>query len=129
MDNFISIKHWLYENKNHLVPIEPNRYVYHVSNPFYRNQIQQQGLIPKEKSEAWLEDTPIEGKVIFASNSDKNRFDSTYDDDIYRIDTSKILNQWFFDPNFSWKKNNPFIITFEPIPLEAIELIYSGSGS
>jgi len=131
MDNFIGIDQWLIENKNDLVPIEPNRYVYHVSNPFFRDQIQKEGLIPKGKSETWLSNTPIEGKVIFACNSDNKDdwFQSTYDDDIYRIDTSKISNQWFYDPNFSWEKNNPFIITFEPIPVEAIELIYSGSGS
>ena len=120
-----------FENFNlnkHLKVSKTNRYVYHTSNPIFREDIEKCGLIPKGKSETWLSDTNINGKVIFASNSyDKSKwFDSTYDDDIYQIDTLLIKNVWFFDPNFG--DNSQHIITFDSIPKTAIKLIKKGSG-
>ena len=122
----------LYEsflNNSHLVEVEPNKYLYHTSNPIFRDNIAKEGLIPKGKSEAWLSDTKIDGEVIFAVNSDDKEdwFDSTYDDDIYRIDTSKLNNKWYGDPNFGLY-NKKYIITFEKIPLDSIKLIYKGTG-
>ena len=116
-------------NKNpHLAQVIPNKYVYHTSNPIFRKKISKEGLIPKAKSESWLSDTNIHGKVIFAVNSDnkKDWWDSTYDDDIYRIDTTKLKNKWYGDPNFELEDKR--IITFEPIDISCIELIYKGSG-
>ena len=118
----------LYENYNsHLVEVKPNRYLYHTSNPIFRDKIAKEGLIPKGKSEAWLSNTKIDGEVIFVVNSNKEnyRFDSTYDDDIYIIDTTKIDNKWYNDPNFN---DSLHLITFERIPLESIKLIYKGTG-
>ena len=122
------IKDVLKESVNKkLIKVIPNKYVYHGSAPYYRDKISKEGLMPKGKSEAWLSDTPIDGEVIFATNSeDKNVwFDSTYDDDRYRIDTTKLTNKWFRDPNGD---DDDWIITFEPISLNAIELIYMGTG-
>ena len=121
----------LYEsflNNSHLVELEPNKYLYHTSNPIFRDNIAKEGLIPKGKSEAWLSDTKIDGEVIFVVNSDNKEdwFDSTYDDDIYRIDTSKLNNKWYVDPNFDLDDKR--IITFERIPVDSIELIYKGTG-
>lgn len=118
----------LYENYNSHLEVEPNIYVYHTSNPIFRDNISKEGLIPKGKSEAWLSDTKIDGKVIFAVNSDdkKDWFDSTYDDDIYRIDTTNLKNTWYVDPNFDLEDKR--IITFERIPVSSIELIYKGTG-
>ena len=112
-----------------MVEVVPDKYVYHTSNPFFRDEIARIGLIPKGKSETWLSDTPIDGEVIFAVNSeDKNDWwDSTYDDDIYRIDTTNLSNKWYNDPNFDPEDKR--IFTFEAIPLNAIELIYRGSES
>lgn len=137
------------KNNPKLIPVIPNKFVYHSSNPFFRSKIAREGLIPKEKSAAWLSDTNINGEVIFATNSDNKEdwFDSTYDDDTYQIDTSKVITQWFEDPNFSndkvitlqyngkiitlpkSDKKNLHIITFNPIPLNAIKLIHKGSGN
>ena len=137
MENFIKTKwkDFLNENKNtHLVEVVPNRYVYHTSNPIFRDKIFKEGLIPKEKSESWLSDTKIDGKVIFAVNSDNEKewWDSGYNDDIYRIDTSKLNNKWFLDPNFQegiYKvENNTAVVTFENIPIDAIKLIYKGNN-
>lgn len=119
----------LYENyNNQLVEVKPNRYVYHTSNPIFRDNIAKEGLITKGKSEAWLSDTKIDGEVIFAVNSDdkKDWFDSTYDDDIYRIDTTNLKNKWYVDPNFDLEDKR--IITFDKIPVSSIELIYKGTG-
>jgi hypothetical protein len=120
----------LYESflNSHLVEVEPNKYLYHTSNPIFRDKITKEGLIPKGKSEAWLSDTKIDGEVIFAVNSDDKEdwFDSTYDDDIYKIDTSKLENKWYVDPNFDLEDKR--IITFDKIPVSSIELIYKGTG-
>jgi len=121
----------LYESflsESKLVEIEPNNYVYHTSNPIFRDKISKEGLITKGKSETWLSDTKIDGKVIFAVNSDnpKDWFDSTYDDDIYRIDTSKLKSKWYVDPNFDLHAKR--IITFDNIPLDSLKLIRKGTG-
>ena len=119
----------LYEDYNsHLVEVKPNRYLYHTSNPIFRDRIAKEGLIPKGKSESWLSNTKIDGEVIFAVNSDDKEkwFNSTYDDDIYKIDTKNLKNKWYNDPNFD--SDGIHIITFERIPLESIKLIYKGTG-
>lgn len=119
----------LYESyNNQLVEVKSNRYLYHTSNPIFRDKIAKEGLIPKGKSEAWLSDTKIDGEVIFAVNSDNKEdwFDTTYDDDIYRIDTTNLKNTWYVDPNFDLEDKR--VITFERIPLSSIELIYKGTG-
>jgi hypothetical protein len=141
-----NIKENINQNK-HLKEIKPNKYVYHTSNPIFRDKISKEGLIPKGKSETWLSDTKIDGEVIFATNNDNTKewFDSGYDDDIYKIDTNKIKNKWYLDPNFvddEWveykgkyiklpnnNKEYDHIITFEKIPLDSIELIYKGTGN
>jgi hypothetical protein len=112
-----------------LIPVEVNEFVYHSSNPHFKDEILKKGLVPKGKSETWLSDTPIEGAVIFATNSDNKNdwFESGYDDDIYRIDTTKLENKWFLDPNFG-DENNQHVITFEPIPLSALKLVHEGTG-
>lgn len=122
------IREFLNEN-NHLVEVIPDKYVYHTSNPIFRDKISKEGLIPKGKSETWLSDTNIDGDVIFAvnSNNKKDLWDSTYDDDIYEIDTTNINNKWYNDPNFDLEDKR--IITFEKIPLNSIKLIYKGTGS
>lgn len=113
---------------SHLVEVKPNKFLYHTSNPLFRDKITKEGLIVQGKSDAWLSDTKIDGKVIFAVNSDdkKDWWDSTYDDDIYRIDTTNLKNKWYVDPNFDLKDHR--IITFENIPLKSIKIIYKGTG-
>lgn len=104
------------------------RYLYHVAAPANRERIEQNGIVP-HRGEQWLSDTPIEGKAVFATNSDnpKKWFDSTYDDDIWRIDSTKIPDVvWYPDPNFTPKSYH--VYTHSLIPREAIELIKKGSG-
>lgn len=117
-----------YLNNFNYIKVIPRKYLYHTSNPIFRTKISRDGLIPQGKSESWLTTTKINNSVIFAINSDsqKDRWDSGYDDDIYRIDTSNLQNKWFIDPNF--EGDDRWIFTFEPIPLEALTLIYKGTG-
>jgi hypothetical protein len=116
------------EENSHLIEIKPNRWIYHTSNPIFRKRILKEGLVPKGRSESWLSDTNIEGRVIFAVNSNDRDYlwNSTYDDDIYKIDTSGLDNKWYHDPNFD--SDGIHIITFDPIPLKSIKLVYGGSG-
>lgn len=110
--------------------VDTNRYVYHVSNPKNRKSIEKSGLIPK-RGDQWLENTTIKGRAIFATNSDnrEDMFDSTYDDDIWQIDTEKIPDvKWKKDPNFSWDKSYKHIYTQQSIPKEALTLFYKGTG-
>jgi 8-oxo-dGTP pyrophosphatase MutT (NUDIX family) len=117
------------ETNKKFIEAEVKETIYHRSNPIFREIILKKGLIPKGKSESWLSDTPIEGEVIFAINSSdiSDAWDSGYDDDTYEIDTTQLNNKWYLDPNFGSDENNR-IITFEPIPVSAIKLVYEGSG-
>jgi hypothetical protein len=68
--------------------------------------------------------------AIFATNSTNKRawFDSTYDDDIWFIDTTMIPDvKWFKDRHFESRSKH--IVTFQDIPKEAITLKYEGTGS
>lgn len=67
-----NIKTYRQFNEN-LIEVKPNRYVYHTSNPIFRDKISKEGLMPKGKSESWLSDTKIDGEVIFAINSDDKK--------------------------------------------------------
>jgi hypothetical protein len=130
IDKVKNFKQFMNENKkNHLVEVIPNKYVYHTSNPIFRDKISKEGLTPKSKGETWLSNTNIDGEVIFAVNSDDKEdwWDSTYDDDIYKIDTTNLNNKWYNDPNFDLEDKR--IITFEKIPLNSIKLIYKGTSS
>ena len=110
-----------------------NRYIYHTANPINRKLIDEIGIMPF-RGDQWLSDTEIEGNAVFATNSNnpKDWFDSTWDDDVWRIDTSKIPNiKWKPDSNTEselCKYDGKWIYTQQPIPRNAIELIKIGTG-
>ena len=107
-----------------------NKYLYHKANPFNRDRIIKNGIVPF-RGDQWMSDTNIKGEAVFATNSDNidDWFDSTYDDDVWRIDTAKIPNiKWFMDPNFNLDKKYKHIYTKSAIPKDAIELIKKGTG-
>ena len=124
------LREGLSENINdELIPVKVGKFLYHKSAPNTRDKIAKDGLIPQGNAGTWKDNTPIDGNVIFATNStdENDSFDSGYDDDIYKIDTDKLNNKWYLDPNFG-KKDNQHVITFEPIPLSALKLTYRGTG-
>jgi hypothetical protein len=111
--------------------IIPNEKVFHQSNPIFRNKIEEQGLKVRA-GECYKIYVGYGEKcipAIFATNSSNKRawFDSSYDDDVWEIDTTKIPNvKWYKDRHYESRSKH--IVTFENIPREAIKLIYKGSG-
>lgn len=120
-----------YQNNKEKINI-PNK-VYHKAPPTLRENILKEGLKPQvgpSYSAHWEEKEEELIPVIFAYDKDKKEYDSTYDDDIYEIDTSKLDKE-------SWNKDkdeymyNTFgsIVYNKEIPKDAIKLIYRGTGN
>ena len=115
--------------------ITPQKYVVHSSNPSNRESISKTG-IQKSLGECYLiyadsnygEDEECV-PAVFATNSLKKKdlFDSTYDDDLWVIDTEIAKVKWFKDAHFDFGEY-PHIVTFEDIPVEAVRLVYKGTG-
>lgn len=112
--------------------ITPKKYVVHKSNPIFRKQIKKQGLITKvgECYQIKAGDDTECKPAIFATNSlDKNEmFDSSYDDDIWIIDTKCAGVTWYRDAHFEGGDYEHHIVTFDNISPECIKLIYKGTG-
>lgn len=112
--------------------VTPNEIVVHKSNPMFRDKIMSQGLKARA-GECYKIYVGYGEKcipAIFATNSTNKKawFDSTYDDDIWFIDTTKIPDvKWFKDKHFESRSKH--IVTFQDIPKEAITLKYEGTGS
>ncbi len=109
--------------------VEVSRYLYHTSPPVFRDLISKEGLIP-QRGEQWLSDTDIDGEAVFATDGPdrEDLFNSGWDDDVWRIDTQGLANRWYRDPNFLEWSDSRHRVTFEPIPAEALQLVYAGSG-
>jgi hypothetical protein len=112
--------------------IIPNKIVIHKSNPKNRDRILEQGLKVRAgecyKTYAGYGEKCI--PAIFATNSVNKRawFDSSYDDDIWEIDTTMIPDvKWYKDNHYEPTKKH--IVTFENIPSEALTLKYEGTES
>jgi hypothetical protein len=111
--------------------ITPNRIVIHKSSPVWRESILRIGL-EVSAGDCYTTYVGYGEKcipAIFATNSTNKRawFDSTYDDDVWAINTNLIPNiKWYKDRHFESSKKH--IVTFDNIPPEAIELIHEGTG-
>ena len=110
---------------------ELNKLLVHKSNPKNRETIENNGLRVRtgECYKTYVGYGEKCTPAIFATNSTNKRawFDSTYDDDIWVIDSTKIPNvKWFKDKHYETTKKH--IVTFQDIPKEAIKLIHSGTG-
>jgi hypothetical protein len=111
--------------------IIPNEIVVHKSNPLWRKNILETGL-QTSVGDCYSTYAGYGEKcipAIFATNSTNKRswFDSTYDDDIWFIDTTIIPDvKWYKDRHFESTKKH--IVTFQNIPSEALTLKYEGSG-
>jgi len=112
--------------------ITPNSIIVHKSNPMFRDKIMEEGLkVRAGECYKIFVGYGVKCKpAIFATNSTNKRswFDSTYDDDIWFIDTRMIPDvKWYKDRHFESTKKH--IVTFQDIPKEAITLKYEGTGS
>ena len=112
---------------------KPNKYVVHKSAPHWRENIELTGL---QTSVGDCYQIYVGGdvkckKAIFATDSlnDKDMFDSTYDDDIWIIDTECAGVSWFKDIHyFKQGDYNYHIVTFKNISPDCLELIHKGTG-
>ena len=115
--------------------VTPGKYVVHTSNPSNRDNISTTGL-QVSLGECYLiyadsnygEDEECV-PAVFATDSIKKKdmFDSTYDDDVWIIDTERAGVQWYRDAHFEGG-DYKHIVTFEDIPVDAIKLVYKGTG-
>jgi hypothetical protein len=131
-----SIRRILREEEDYYSPagkeIIPNSIIVHKSNPMFRDKIMEEGLkVRAGECYKIFVGYGVKCKpAIFATNSTNKRawFDSTYDDDIWFIDTRIIPDvKWYKDRHFESTKKH--IVTFQDIPKEAITLYYEGTGS
>jgi hypothetical protein len=112
--------------------ITPNNIVIHKSNPMFRDKIMENGLKVRagECYKVYVGYGVKCKPAIFATNSTNKRawFDSTYDDDIWEINTEMIPDvKWYKDRHYESRSKH--IVTFQDIPKEAITLKYKGTGS
>jgi hypothetical protein len=126
---------YLRESKENYSPagkeIIPNKIVIHKSNPKVRDKILNEGLKVRAgecyKIYAGYGEKCI--PAIFATNSTNKRasFDSTYDDDVWEINTEMIPDvKWYKDKHYESRSKH--IVTFENIPVDAITLKHEGTG-
>jgi len=110
----------------------PSRFVVHKSPPIWRNSIKRTGLQVSvgECYQQFVGDDVECKKAIFATDSMKNKdmFDSTYDDDIWVIDTKCAKVKWYEDKHFEDGDYKYHIVTFEDIPAKCLKLIHKGTG-
>jgi hypothetical protein len=109
----------------------PNKIVIHKSTPIFRESILKNGLQVKtgECYKLYVGWRIKCEPAIFATNSSNKRawFQSTYDDDIWEINTEMIPDvKWYKDRHYDSKSKH--IVTFQDIPSEALRLIYQGTG-
>ena len=103
---------------------------HHKSPYLVRKEILKQGLIPQVGAsyQAHWEDKDNLTPYIFLYDHEtieNGEYDSTYDDDIWQIDTSQLdLSHLFTDPD----EDMVGCLAYDlPIPTKAIKLVYRGS--
>ena len=109
----------------------PGKFVVHTSNPVWRENIELTGL---QVSVGDCYQGHVGGDVeckpsIFATDSlkKKHMFDSSYDDDIWVINTECAGVTWYKDKHFEGG-DYPHIVTFDNISPDCLKLIHKGTG-
>ena len=101
--------------------IKPPKILYHTSNPKNRKSVLKHGLIPRIGEQLYAKDYVKYKKAVYLSYAPWN---STYDDDIWQIDTTKIKNKFVEDLNIQ----SGAIVTFTKVSKGALKLIHKGTG-
>lgn len=111
------------------------KYLYHKGNPSFRENILKNGLVPHigesyelfitdpARGNKHLEKEELQPMVFLYDIETYGDYDSTWDDDKYRIDTS-MLNKDLFRLDVL---DNCYTYS-DVIPPDAIELVYEGTG-
>ena len=110
----------------------PGEYIVHKSNPAWRENIELTGLQTSvgECYQSHVGDDEECEPSIFATDSldEKDMFDSTYDDDIWIINTECAGVIWYKDKHFDGGYYKHHIVTFENISPDCLRLLYKGTG-
>jgi hypothetical protein len=109
----------------------PGKYVVHKSPPQWRENIGLMGLQVSvgDCYQLYVGDEDCR-KSIFATDSlnEKDMFDSTYDDDVWVINTKCAEVTWYKDKHFEGGDYKYHIVTFEDISPDCLRLIHKGTG-
>jgi hypothetical protein len=112
----------------------PGKFLIHKSNPVWRDDIKRTGLKASvgECYKIYSQNFSKEEckPAIFATDSENENYwyDSTWDDDIWVIDTKCAGVIWYKDNHYKGGDYEYNILTFENISPECLELIYKGSS-
>ena len=110
----------------------PGEFILHKSNPLWRDNIKLTGL-QTSVGDCYKQfvggDAPCK-EAIFATDSvnKDEAFDSTYDDDIWVIDTGCAGVDWYKDRHFDNGDYQKHIVTFNNISPDCLKLIHKGTG-
>lgn len=103
--------------------------MYHKSNPELRDQISKEGLKVKvgDSYKAHYDDKDDLEPLVFMYDKNVKEYDTTYDDDIWEIDLSKLdTSKIKKDPE---KRISHYCYVYsKDIPVDAIKLIHKGTG-
>ena len=110
----------------------PGKFIVHKSNPVWRDNIELTGL-QVSVGDCYQQHVGGDEECkpsIFATDSlDKEQmFDSTYDDDIWIINTECAEVTWYKDRHFDNGDYKHHIVTFENISPECLRLLHKGTG-
>ena len=104
----------------------------HKANPAFREDIRTQGLLPQigPSYECHYEDEeemkPHFVPCVFACLTCE--YDSTWDDDVWVIDTRTAEAVWESDPAM-WPAFPAYVRTRQPVPAAALLLAHAGTGT
>lgn len=102
------IKKCLYEafNEDNILTndnkVDYSNKMYHKASPFFRQKIKREGLIPQvgDSYSAHWDDATDLIPGVFLYDINKQEYDTTYDDDIWEVDTTKLNKNYFIkDPD------------------------------
>lgn len=108
------------------------KFLFHRTPPSIREKISKQGLIPQVgDSYKWHWEESYKPnqlpKCVFLTQG--WIYDTTYDDDIWAVDVSKLNSKYIFkDPDQYIGSNDKCVVYTKKIPVSALKLVYEGSG-
>ncbi len=102
--------------------VKPPKFIYHHSSIKNRESIRKYGLLPKSSINSEDNNSiDLEYPDAVFAKADNTPWYESYDK--WEIDTSKIDNQWYIDPNMDDKS---YVMTFKSISPNVIKLVKEG---
>ena len=111
--------------------INIDKYMFHLANPVFRDSILEKGLIPQKgaSTEIHWDDMGVDlPKCVFMFKGNEEPYDSTYDDDLWVIDTTNLDKSKFKKDidDYMYKKYGSVMYT-DIVDPSYITLEYKGS--